>query len=386
MNKNIGIILSFLVLLAVAAGGYKSYREKHRLSIDAPLGLTPPASSPANSPNARSPASTVPSSPLKLITGSAKFAFLKDPELTQLLGQHGIRLELIKSGAFAADRQQAGQIDAAWPASAGAAADWAGALPGSNSYPVFSTPLALATWRALIPMLEQNGLVKMQGPNHGSFDLDKALPLMLKGTRWNQLPHNSVFNVNKGFLVNTPDLRHGVTSTLYLATLAYILNGHEVPQSQSRAEQLALQLLPLIARQGFQESTLAGPFEDYIGQGMGKAPLVLVYESQFFEARRDGKLQGNHLLLYPQPGLMLKHVLVAKTPAGKKLGELLANDPALQKIAARYGFRTNHPALFAFEAKRLGLDAPELINLADTPNASVLDAMTQTIINQMETK
>ena len=114
MNKNLAVLLSILILLAVSAGVYKSYKEK---SATQPTlsGATVSGStqiSPSSLPGANLP-------PLKLITGSAKFALLKDPDLTRLLEKHGIRLELIKSGAFEADKLRAGEIDAAWPPAQG---------------------------------------------------------------------------------------------------------------------------------------------------------------------------------------------------------------------------------------------------------------------------
>ena len=89
----------------------------------------------------------------------------------------------------------------------------------------------------------------------------------------------------------------------------------DVPSTVASGEALAEKLSSVMTRQGFQEGTLAGPFEDYLGQGLGKAPLVLIYESQFVEAKRDSKLRDTSMLLYPQPGLVLKHVLVARTDA-----------------------------------------------------------------------
>lgn len=365
MKKYIGLVLSLLVLLAVAAGIYKSNQRKTL--------ATATLASNGTSQNK-----------ITLLTGSAKFAFLKDPALTAILQKQGITLDLIKSGAFDQDKAKANTIDAAWPAGANVAADWAAAMKGSATYPVFSTPLALASWSKLMPALEANGLAKMTGPSHGDFYLEKALPLMLGATRWNQLKDNTVFSVNKSFLVTTPDLRKSNTGALFIAALAYIDNGNEVPQSTEKAAQLAEKLSPLITRQGFQEGTLAGPFEDYIGQGMGKAPLVLIYESQFFEAKRDGKLSAKHVLLYPQPGLVLKHVLVGHTEAGKKLGQLLATRPDIQQIAAKYGFRTNDPALFNAQAKTLGLDAPELLNLTESPSTLIFNTLNQTIIHKLE--
>lgn len=320
---------------------------------------------------------------VRLLTGSAKFGFLKDPKLTQILAAEGLEVVLTKTGATATDISRSAEFDAVWPAGANAANDFAIAWKSNSTYPVFSTPLALASWKQLLPILEANGLAKKSGTN-GNFYLEKALPLMLGGKRWNQLKDNTAFDVNKGFLVNTPDIRKSSTGGLYIAALAYIQNGHEVPANVTVGAELADKLSPLITRQGFQEGTLSGPFEDYVGQGMGKAPLVLVYESQFVEAKRDGKLRDTHMLLYPQPGMVLKHVLVAQNAAGKRLGELLATNVEIQKIAAQYGFRTNNPAIFADSMKQLGLDAPDLIDIADAPSTLVLDAMTQTLVKKLE--
>lgn len=333
--------------------------------------------------SATAPAPAAPLQTVKLLTGSAKFGFLKDPKLETLLAARGIRLELSKTADFATDVTKQKDFDAVWPAGANAANDFATAWKSANTYPVFSTPLVIASWKQLMPVLQSNGLAKTEG-NHGLFYLNKALPLMLSGKRWNQLKDNTVFEVNKGFLVNTPDVRRSNTGMLYLGALAYIANNEDVPSSVAAGEALAEKLFSVMTRQGFQEGTLSGPFEDYLGQGLGKAPLVLIYESQFVEAKRDGKLRDTSMLLYPQPGLVLKHVLVARTDAGKVLGDLLANDQDIQRLAAQYGFRTNSPAVFADAMSGYGLDAPELLNLAEPPATAVLDAMSRVIVKKLE--
>ncbi|WP_338845485.1 hypothetical protein V8J88_17360 [Massilia sp. W12] len=375
MKKAITILLSLLMLGAVGFGVWRSYHAKQNPGAQsaAPLGDLIPQKA-------------VPQQTVKLLTGSAKFALLQDAELSALLRKNGITLELKKSGNFEQDKSLVEQLDAVWPAGANQAADWQELIAGNKAFLVMSSPLTIASWRALLPVLEKNGLAKSTGNAHGDFYLDKALPLMLEGKRWNQLQDNTVFAVNRSFLINTPDIRKSNTAAQYIAALAYIRNNSEVPQKREKALELAKELAPLITRQGFQEGTLAGPFEDYLGQGMGKAPMVLVYESQFLEARRAQKLRDAHLLYYPQPGMVLKHILVAKTEGGKKLGELLANNIEIQKIIAKYGFRTNDPALFAAQAKELGLDAPEILNQADAPGSAILDAMVQHIIDTMENR
>lgn len=367
MNKTIRVGLVVVLTLAFGAGVWKSV-------------TTPPAASDAQTGGTSSAAK----SKVRLLTGSAKFGFLQDPELAQLLSDNGLELTLTKSGAFAQDVTKASDFDAVWPAGAAAAADFSKAWKAPSTYPVFSTPLAVASWQRLMPVLQANGLAKATGAAHGDLYLDKALPLMLAGKRWNQLRDNDVFAVNRGFLVSTPDVRKSTTGGLYVSMLAYLLNNSEAPADIPSAQDLADELSPLITRQGFQESTLAGPFEDYLGQGMGKAPLVLIYESQFVEAKRAGKLRDAHVLLYPQPGLVLKHIVVARTDAGKKLGRILAEDPKAQAIAAKYGFRTNSPAVFSAAMAELKLDAPELLNIADAPSTPVFDAINKTLAAKLE--
>lgn len=370
MNGKVRLLIVGVLAILLAGGIWKSMSAQQEAPVEASAGAV-------DVPG------TTEITTVRLLTGSAKFNFLKDPELTQILAKNGLSLELAKSGAFATDVARDKEFDAVWPAGANAAADFSAAWKASATYPVFSTPLAIASWKQLLPVFEANGLAKKSGA-HADFYLEKALPFMLEGKRWNQLKDNTVFDVNKGFLVNTPDVRKSSTGALYVSALAYIRNNAEVPQDAAAGVALANELSPLITRQGFQEGTLAGPFEDYLGQGMGKAPMVLVYESQFVEAKRDGKLRDNHLLMYPQPGLVLKHVLVAKTAAGKRLGELLSGNPEVQKVAAKYGFRTNNLAVFAKEMQQLQLDAPELLNLAEAPSTKVLDAMTQALVNKLE--
>lgn len=367
MNAKLRVVLVVLFLALLGFGIWKS-------ATDAPASGAAPSEVQAGDKQLTT---------VRLLTGSAKFDFLQHPAMTKILADAGLSVELTKSGAFASDVARAGEFDAVWPAGAAAAGDFAAAWKTSSTYPVFATPLAIASWTKLLPVLEANGLAAKVG-NHVDFYLDKALPLMVAGTRWNQLKGNNVFDVNKGFLVNTPDVRKSSTSAMYIAQLAYILNGAEVPQDVAAGSALAEKLSSLITRQGYQEGTLAGPFEDYIGQGMGKAPMVLVYESQFVAAKREGQLRDTAMLMYPQPGLVLKQVLVARTPAGQRLGEVLASNAEAQKLAAKYGFRTNNPAVFASAMKELQLDAPDLINLASTPSTKVLDGITQTLVSKLE--
>lgn len=313
---------------------------------------------------------------IKVLTGSAKIGFLKDPEVVKVLLDNGFIVEATKSGAFEVDVTKVNEYDAIWPAAANVAQDYASVLPGSSQIPVFSTPLAIATWTKLLPVFQANDLVTKNAEVY-ELNLDHAVPLMLNGTKWNQLKGNTVFSVPKSFLVNTPDIRQSATAVNYLAALAYVMNNREVPNVANSLE-FGKKLAPVILKQGFQEGTLAGPFEDYLGTGMGKAPMVLIYESQFVQAVLDNKIsKDKHVLIYPKPNIVLKHVVVAKNSTGKKFAELLAQNPTIQAVAAKYGFRTTDNAMFQEQMKRVNLPFYDILDIAEMPNTAVLNELSK---------
>jgi hypothetical protein len=116
--------------------------------------------------------------------------------------------------------------------------------------------------------------------------------------------------------------------------------------------------------------------------GMGKAPMVMIYEAQFLAeaARTGGNIRPEMVLLYPDPDIYTKHVLIPLTENGKRLGEALTTDPELRRLAVEYGFRNTEVAYFKEFVSQHGLDAPEtILNVADTPTFDVLEYMIQSI-------
>ncbi len=134
-------------------------------------------------------------------------------------------------------------------------------------------------------------------------------------------------------------------------------------------------------RQGLQESSSAGPFENYTTMGLGKAPLVMIYESQFLEYQsKQSQPNTEMVLLYPQPTIYTKNILVPFTENGHKLGNALASDLELQKLAAQYGYRTFSPEYFTTFLKEKNLSAPaDLVDVIDPPSFEVLERMIQSI-------
>jgi hypothetical protein len=165
---------------------------------------------------------------------------------------------------------------------------------------------------------------------------------------------------------------------MYLALASYLANNQQIVQSQEDVDRVMPVVAPLFLRQGFQEQSSAGPFEDYLALGMGKAPILMTYESQMIEfwLKHPEKLKGDMVLMYPKPTVFSKHVLVPYTPAGVRLGEALENDPALHELAHEYGYRTGGavkgPELWA----KRGIQVPDVVvDVIDPPSHEWLERM-----------
>ena len=120
------------------------------------------------------------------------------------------------------------------------------------------------------------------------------------------------------------------------------MNGDNVVQDSSQIAKVSPLIAPLFSKQGYQESSTAGPFEDYVAMGMGKAPLVLIYEAQFveYELQHSG---ARRIWSFPSPAndLHEAHVRPAHGERGQA-GELARHRSRL-KLAADYGLRTMRP-------------------------------------------
>jgi hypothetical protein len=314
--------------------------------------------------------------------GSEKETFFADPEVEKLLAARGLRVHVDKVGSREIASRDLTGYDFGFPAGTPAAITLQRRVKATQVFPTFFTPMAIASWSSLVPVLERAGVVKT-GDNgaHYIVDMGKLLAMVAQSRRWNDLPGNTAFPSGKSILVNSTDVRTSNSAAMYLALASYSLNGNNVVNTREQADQALPQLSSLFLRQGLQESSSAGPFEDYTTMGMGKAPLVMVYESQFLEYQsKRAQPNPEMVLLYPQPTIFTKHTLVPITEAGRRLGEVLATDPELQKMAVRYGYRTADTAQFTAFLAEKKLDAPAvLVDVVDPPSYEMLEYMTQAI-------
>jgi hypothetical protein len=187
-----------------------------------------------------------------------------------------------------------------------------------------------------------------QETDYLGFDMAKFMQLAASDTRWKDLPNNTTYSINKSILVTTTDVRKSNSAANFLAIASYVVNNDNVVQNDASAAGIADEVSPLFLRQGFVASSSEEPFDDYLVQGMGKSPLVMIYESQFIAraAANDGSITPDMVLVYPEPTIFSKHTFVSLTPDGARLGQFLATDPEIRSLATEFGFRTGDNAQF----------------------------------------
>ena len=312
------------------------------------------------------------------LIGSEKEDFFRDPDVQAALKKLGLSVQVEKAGSRQiATGYDLSKYDFAFPAGVAAAEKIRRERKVTQTYDAFYTPMAVASWKPIARILEANGLAVNQGGVE-RLRLDKLLPVMEAGKRWKDLKGAASYPVGRSVLISSTDVTKSNSAAMYLALASYALNGDRVVQG-GEAQALLPKLAPLFLRQGYQENSSEGPFEDYLALGMGKAPMVMVYESQFVEQAAKKALTPDMLLMYPTPTVFTKHVLVPFSDGGRRLGEALA-DPSLQQLEVRYGFRTRDPRLFADFVKQGGLELPNsLVDVIDPPTYEVTEGLIRAI-------
>ena len=321
------------------------------------------------------------------LIGSEKEAYFADQRVVKALAAQGITVTVEKAGSRAiAARYDASKYDFGFPSGAPAAARLKAQAKATAVFTPFYTPMVFASWRPIAEILVANGLAERKGEIYYVVDLPGLMALVEKGTRWRELKKSEAFATSKAVLVNSTDVRTSNSAAMYLALASYLANNQQIVQSQEDVDRVLPAVAPLFLRQGFQEQSSAGPFEDYLALGMGKAPLLMAYESQLIEfwLKHPDKLKSNDansmVVMYPKPTVYSKHVLVPYTPAGVRLGTVLENDPALRALAHEYGYRTGGEQRGPELWTQRGIAVPEvLVDVIDPPSHEWLERMTVAI-------
>lgn len=327
--------------------------------------------------------------PLKGLIAVDVEAFFKDERVSKILGGAKLPVQVARVGSrdMAAKVGAADQPDffiASGVVAANMIADAArkAGKTATQTSP-FHTPLVVASWEPVARILAANGMAKAQAPRVYSLDMEKLTQAMLAKQRWRDLKSSGDYAVSRSVLVSTTDIRRSNSAAMYLALTSAALNG-DVVADRGAAQKYATQLAELFKRQGFQENYVNGAFDDYLAIGMGKTPLTFIYEAQMVAQALKGGVRPEMVLMYPQPTIVNKWVLVALNERGKQLAELLSTNKTLQAVALEQGFRTGDTAAFAEAAQKSGLAVDVKLNqVIDPPGFDLMFEMIDIVSREM---
>jgi len=326
------------------------------------------------------------------IIGSEKKPFFDDPEVAAVLARHGYVVKVRTAGSrqIATSADLSG-VDFVFPSSAPAGERIKEVTGRSTSYAPFYSPMAVATFEPIVGLLEAAGIARQDANGQWLFDVGKYLEAVASGTRWNDLPGAATaYNTSRSLLLSSTDIRTSNSAAMYLSIVSYVASGNNIVTTAEQRDAIIDQMSALFLQQGFSASSSEEPFDDYLSQGVGSKPLVMVYEAQFLGQKMDaatsGAITDDMVLMYPTPTVLSKHTLVPLTDAGDEVGRLLAEDPQLQALAAQHGFRTSDTAVFASTLRDHGLDVPPLpVDIVEPPAFESLEVMITAITARYNT-
>lgn len=293
----------------------------------------------------------------RVVTIEAKMAskqdYFEDPVVKRLLIQHGIRVHITRMGSRGIATQNYDGYDAVFP-SGQPAADLITKRRAAEGHPAttyrpFVSPIVLGTYREYARTLQRAKIAEPLGappgpqPQYYSLDMEKFLAATNAGRRWKDLgiEHYGIGNDNK-VLAQTSDICEANSAGTYLGLVSYVWNKNDIPQDSAQADSFAHRIKILLNDQGMPSGEKN---ETYVSaEGKSIAPIAVIYEHQFLahqlEVQADtGHVDGERVLLYPSARFVTEPQFIALTPQGDRLGDLITNDPALQRRAMELGFR-----------------------------------------------
>ncbi|MFV8396306.1 hypothetical protein [Corynebacterium hindlerae] len=295
---------------------------------------------------------------IRVIAGSEKMAFFNDPAVKARLKELGMTLEVTPSGSRKiSTRQDLKEFDAAFPSSAPAAEKIARETSPQGMYTPFHSPMAIATFDTIVAALEKEHAV-VQRDGVWYLDMEKYLALASSGKRWRDISKD--FPSPLGIQISSTDVRSSNSAAMYLSIAAWVANGGNVPATDAEVTKAVAKVSPLFTHQGYTGGSSAGPFAEYLSQGIGARPMVMIYESQFLgqQIADPTVIRPSMRLVYLDPTIASQHTLLAYSEDGDKLGDALANDSTLQRLAATHGFRPNLHGEFELTLSDHGIDTP----------------------------
>ncbi|EWC59086.1 hypothetical protein UO65_5638 [Actinokineospora spheciospongiae] len=281
---------------------------------------------------------------------ASKEDFFNDAVVRRVLMENGIQVHLTATGSREVATGDLGGYDFVFPSGQPAALLIKQQRKAERRFvkphkPFFS-PVVLGTYRAYADALVEAGVATPQPgvepPMYYNVNLAGFLGLTRAGKTWQGLGGDAPLGNGNRVLAQTSDVCYSNSAGTYMGMAAFAVNDRRPPADEAEAVALAEEIRPLLTAQGFPGDDMA---QAYLApEGRGLAPVSVFYEHQFLAHQvRTKDLHGgpdsDRVLLYPEDQVQAVPELIALTPNGERVGELVTNDPRLRRRALELGFR-----------------------------------------------
>lgn len=320
------------------------------------------------------------------VIGSEKKAFFDDPRVQAVFAENGLNVKVETAGSRDIANIDLSKYDFAFPSSAPAAQKIADKVKSRSIYSPFYSPMAIASYKPVMELLAKNGVASQNAQGVWHVNMSAYLKLVSEGKKWKDLDGAAdLYPSPRSVLINSTDIRKSNSAAMYLALASFSLNNDFPVSTDVQVDKVLPVASKMFLAQGYSESSSDDPFQNYLSQGKGAVPMVMIYESQFVgEAINDPKRIGDDMVLaYPDPTVFSKHTLIPVTNKADKLGTLLTSNPKLVELIADYGFRPSSDATAFNKAvtdSKVNVEK-NIINIADAPSYEMLEAMLTKISN-----
>ncbi|PSL52436.1 hypothetical protein B0I31_113108 [Saccharothrix carnea] len=302
---------------------------------------------------------------------ASKSVYFQDPEVRRILMANGVDVRVTDSGGsreIARDRQdRVREYDFVMPSGQAAGELIRDRFGGRVFFP-FASPLVLGAFKEYAQALEAEGVARAQADGlYYTLDLAAFVKLSLPddGSRaktWNQL-EQPVDNRNQ-IVAQSPNPCDSYSGSAWMGLVAFAVNG-SVPPTEQDASAVAAKIKPVFEIEGLHGSGIGTTF--FHPDGRTTAPVGVMYEHQFMayqlaEVAKKGRPDRERVLLYPDAHHRTEPWLIAFSPAGERVGELVRGHPDLRRRALELGFRLDNEESTALNEllRERGLPEPVL--------------------------
>ena len=310
--------------------------------------------------------------PVRGVIGSEKEPFFDDDRVTSRLACLGYDVAVDSRGSreMLDSLSQPGQdYGFAFPSSTPTATKIQQTLEIDDRIPLFSTPMAVATFRPIVAALTRAGVIQKASDGSDVLDIAALLGLARQGVTWDRLAGNVEYPARKTVLLSTTDPQDSNSAIMYLSIASQVANDGAIVTTPDQAQKVLPDLCRLIFDQGDKPETSQVLFDNYAVDGMGRTPMALVYEAQYDTTAPPPPLGADNVLIYPRPTVYSRHTLIPLTPEGRGVGEALRDDPQLVRLAEEHGFRPEKPSGQPVTKR------PRPVDVVESPSFEVLETM-----------